>query len=238
MNRRALESPSCLFLVDETSHNRNWRRQRGGRRPICCRRIDWRRRQRPESMRQPRMCRRWRPSMIILRKPVAGLSDKTLARFLTRVCRAAKLKGTVNVLVTSNGELRTLNQRFLGKDAPTDVLSFAPMPGMMPELAGDIAISAEIAAHNARLLHHSPADEVKILALHGVLHLAGYDHEHDDGEMARKETSLRRKLNLPVGLTERNGSWPEAVSPGFRKRPRKKRNAAAATKLRPRRPKP
>jgi probable rRNA maturation factor len=143
--------------------------------------------------------------MILLRKPVAGLNDRGLSRFLARICRAAKLRGTVNVLVTGSKELRALNLRFLGKDAQTDVLSFSPMPGFVNGFAGDIAISAEIAGQNARLLRHSTAEEIKILALHGVLHLAGYDHEHDRGEMARKEASLRRSLGLPVGLTERNG---------------------------------
>ena len=63
-------------------------------------------------------------------------------------------------------------------------------------LAGDLAISAEIAARNARRLGHSAADELKILILHGLLHLAGHDHETDGGEMARKEARLRRALGL------------------------------------------
>jgi probable rRNA maturation factor len=70
-------------------------------------------------------------------------------------------------------------------------------------LAGDIAISAEIATQNARSLGHTPALEVKILGLHGFLHLRGYDHERDHGQMARREQKLRRELNLPVGLIER-----------------------------------
>jgi len=156
--------------------------------------------------------------MIILRKSVPGLSDRTLSRFVSRVCRAARLPGTVNVVVTGNTELRDLNHRFLGKNVPTDVLSFPPMPGFENDFSGDIAISAEIAAQNARLLKHSLADEIKILALHGVLHLAGYDHEHDRGEMARKEAALRRSLGLPVGLMERNGQ--------ARKNLRKKAKAA------------
>ena len=65
------------------------------------------------------------------------------------------------------------------------------------------AISAEIAAHNAWALRHSPAEEVKILVLHGVLHLRGYDHECDNGQMARREKQLRAKLHLPLGLIER-----------------------------------
>ena len=143
--------------------------------------------------------------MVIFRKHVAGLSDTALAKFVAQAGRAVKLRGLVNVLVTSSPELRTLNLRFRGKDKPTDVLSFPPGPGFGSVLAGDIAISVEIAKQNARRLGHSVAQEIKILALHGVLHLAGYDHERDHGVMAGKETKLRQSLGLPVGLIERNG---------------------------------
>ena len=142
--------------------------------------------------------------MVIVRKRVAGLSEIALARFVTRAGRAARLHGVVNVLLTSNRELRTLNSRFRGKDRPTDVLSFPPVFGLVNAFAGDVAISAEMAAHNARLLGHSPAEEVKILTLHAMLHLAGYDHECDDGEMAHTEERLRKSLGLPIGLIHRN----------------------------------
>jgi probable rRNA maturation factor len=142
--------------------------------------------------------------LVILRKPVAGLSDTALANFVARASRATKLAGTVNVLVTSSAELRSLNRRFRGKDQPTDVLSFPPAPEFENGLAGDIAISADIARQNALRLGHSAAQEIKILALHGVLHLVGYDHETDQGTMAGKETKLRRSLGLPLGLIERN----------------------------------
>ena len=101
--------------------------------------------------------------------------------------------------------MRSLNRRFRGKDKPTDVLSFPPMSDFAEGLAGDVAISQEIAAKNAHAIGHAPADEVKILALHGVLHLAGFDHESDNGEMAREANRLRSKLRLPVGLIERSG---------------------------------
>jgi probable rRNA maturation factor len=143
--------------------------------------------------------------LVTLRKPVAGLSDAALAKFVARASRASKLKGTVNVLVTGNAELRSLNRRFRAQDQPTDVLSFPPAPGFRNRLAGDIAISADIARQNARRLGHSAAQEIKILALHGVLHLVGYDHEHDQGTMAGKEADMRRALGLPPGLIERNG---------------------------------
>jgi probable rRNA maturation factor len=70
-------------------------------------------------------------------------------------------------------------------------------------LAGEIAISADVARQNSARLKHSVGEEVKILALHGILHLAGFDHERDNGEMARKEATLRRSLKLPAALIER-----------------------------------
>jgi len=115
--------------------------------------------------------------LIIVRKPVPGVRESTLARFAGKAARAVKLKGSINILVTSSRELQALNRRFRGKDMPTDVLSFPPMANFSTGLAGDIAISAEIAARNAKALGHSTADEIKTLALHGILHLAGYDHE-------------------------------------------------------------
>lgn len=143
--------------------------------------------------------------MVILRKHVAGLSESALAKFTTRASRSVGLHGVSNILVTTSRELRALNRRFRGKDQPTDVLSFSPEPGFGDTFAGDIAISAEIARQNARSLGHSDAQEIKILVLHGVLHLAGYDHENDNGVMAAKEAKLRRTLGLPVGLIERTG---------------------------------
>lgn len=142
--------------------------------------------------------------MVILRKRVAGLSGPALARFATRAARAVRLRGSANVLVTTSNALRALNRRFRGKDRPTDVLSFPPVSGLSEDFAGDIAISAGIAAQNARRLGHTAAQEIKILVLHGLLHLAGYDHERDRGEMKRKEERLRRALGLPAGLIARS----------------------------------
>ena len=153
---------------------------------------------------KPAKCAK-KKNLVILRKPVAGLSDTGLAKFVARASRAIKLTGTVNVLVTGSSELRSLNRRFRDKDQPTDVLSFPPGPCFVNGLAGDIAISADIAKENARRLGHSAAQEIKVLALHGLLHLVGYDHECDQGVMARKERQLRRTLGLPLGLIERSG---------------------------------
>ena len=148
-------------------------------------------------------CDRGETNVIVLRKTVAGLSEASLGRFVMQAARAAGLRGSVNVLVTSSQEMQSLNGRFRGKDQATDVLSFAPAPGIPVRFAGDIAISAQIAAQNAKRLGHAAKDEIKILALHGVLHLAGYDHERDDGAMATKEQHLRKQLRLPLGLIER-----------------------------------
>jgi len=141
--------------------------------------------------------------VIIFNNPVAGASESSLARFLARARRAAGLRKRVVVLVADNRELRELNRRFRGQNRPTDVLSFPAAPEANTKLEGDIAISGEIAAANAARLGHPPATELKILILHGLLHLAGYDHENDNGAMARREAELRRELRLPETLIER-----------------------------------
>jgi probable rRNA maturation factor len=142
--------------------------------------------------------------VVIFQKRVAGLTELSLDRFLARARRAIGLKRTVNVLVTSGAEMKSLNRRFRGKDKPTDVLSFPSDPEAGSQLAGEIAISSEIASKNARLLGHAPAEEIKILVLHGLLHLRGFDHESDNGEMARREQMMRVKFRLPSGLIERS----------------------------------
>jgi len=140
------------------------------------------------------------------------LSEASLTRFVTRVRRAAGLKSMVDVFVTSSAEMKTLNRRFRGKDKPTDVLSFPATDDLRKKFAGEIAISAEIASENARALGHSPAQEVKILVLHGVLHLQGYDHETDNGQMASRESQLRAKLRLPAALIDRTMTAASAAS--------------------------
>jgi probable rRNA maturation factor len=146
--------------------------------------------------------------LVILHKKVPGLSAQSLERFVLRARGAVGMRGVVNVLVTNGSAVRALNSRFRGQNKTTDVLSFpaAADPSgarKAPRFAGEIAISADIAVQNARSFRHSPAEEVKILALHGILHLAGFDHERDNGAMARKEEKLRRNLRLPVALIER-----------------------------------
>jgi len=144
--------------------------------------------------------------LVILQKRVAGLTPLALGRFVARAGRAAGLRDAVNVLVTTNSKMRSLNSRFRGQDKPTDVLSFPAEAGSGARFAGDIAISAETAAENARRLGHPVSQEIKILVLHGILHLRGYDHERDKGQMDRRERRLRRALRLPVGLIERTSA--------------------------------
>ena len=138
--------------------------------------------------------------MIILEHDSTEIHQRALTWFATKAKRAVGARGELSIRITSSAEMRKLNLRFRRKNKPTDVLSF---PADALELAGDIAISAEIAAANADQLGHSVDTELKILILHGLLHLAGYDHETDAGEMQAQEARLRRRLNLPVGLIER-----------------------------------
>jgi len=147
--------------------------------------------------------------------PRKGIDANELTDFAEAAVRAIKgarsSSGTgIGILITRSAELQRLNRRFRRKNKPTDVLSF-PAAAIdhgknYPFVhLGDIAISADIAADNASRLGHSIQDEVKILILHGVLHLSGHDHASDKGQMAALETKLRRKFELPASLIERAG---------------------------------
>lgn len=138
--------------------------------------------------------------LLFLRAP-AGLPRAELRDFARRLSQEAAGGKRFLCLLTDDRELRRLNSQFLGKDRPTDVLSF-PEPGP-DEFLGEIAISVERAREQAAALGHALADEIKILMLHGVLHLLGMDHETDRGRMARRERALRRQFGLPQSLTER-----------------------------------
>jgi len=140
--------------------------------------------------------------IIVSEKKIPGLGSRGLDSFVLKASHAAGLSGAVSVLITGNSSMRGLNARFRGKNRPTDVLSF-PAAASANGFVGDIAVSLDVAVANARLLGHSVADEIRILILHGILHLAGYDHENDHGEMAKEEIVLRKRLALPTGLIER-----------------------------------
>jgi probable rRNA maturation factor len=104
------------------------------------------------------------------------------------------------VCIASDAALRLANRRYRGTNHSTDVLSFPEGGGAR---LGDILISAPRAQRQARRLGHSVDEEIKILLLHGLLHLLGHDHERDGGRMRRLEQNWRRRLGLPAGLIER-----------------------------------
>jgi probable rRNA maturation factor len=148
----------------------------------------------------------------------------SLRRFFVRSCVAVPVDGEVSVLLTTDRQIRRLNRRFRGKDKATDVLSFPaaewsgnrmPRAGMP---SGDLAISVETAAAQASHFGHPLVVELKILMLHGLLHLAGFDHEADEGEMAAREDALRRRFRLPSTLIARSTARHPADRSSSRRR--------------------
>ena len=144
-----------------------------------------------------------------LRVPATRTLTRNLSRFLTEAQAALRLRGQVTVLLTTDAAIRSLNRRFRGKNKATDVLSF-PSAQDLPQNAkpaervvGDLAISVPTARRQAAEHGHALTAELRVLILHGLLHLAGYDHEIDDGQMHRRERQLRTRLGLPLGLIER-----------------------------------
>jgi probable rRNA maturation factor len=134
-----------------------------------------------------------------------------LAGWLARVAPASA-SGSVNVALVSDRLAQTLNCQYRGRDYATDVLSFPvgePAKGATgrsrrpSDLLGEIVIARGVARRQARRAGHSETTELRVLALHGLLHLLGYDHETDRGAMARLERTLGRKGGLPAGLIER-----------------------------------
>jgi probable rRNA maturation factor len=197
--------------------------------------------------------------VILERRKTKELSRLALARFANKAQRAAGLRGEVNILLTGDAEMRRLNLQFRRKDKPTDVLSFPTAPAgssasaagssasaagssasaagsaALPDSAaggGDIAISLAAARAQAVALGHDLLTEAKVLILHGMLHLAGHDHECDHGEMLRLETKLRDELHLNAGLIERTlirGATPTRKPTG---KPTRKRTGGSAARTR------
>lgn len=126
----------------------------------------------------------------------AGLSG-----WLTRVA-PARARGLVTIALVSDTEIQKLNKTFRRVNHATDVLSF---PSLEPRVLGEIAIARGVARRQAKEAGHSELTEWRVLALHGLLHLLGYDHESDDGRMQRAERRLRRKGGLRDGLIDRVG---------------------------------
>jgi probable rRNA maturation factor len=154
-------------------------------------------------------------------------SARTLSRFLAEAQAAVRLRGQVTVLLTTDAAIRGLNRRFRSKNKATDVLSFPVGGPVAAEVAGDVAISVPTALRQVAGQGHALSVEIKVLILHGLLHLAGFDHETDAGQMARRERLLRARLRLPQGLIERTDAPQTSASKRVkRQRPAPKRSAA------------
>jgi probable rRNA maturation factor len=160
------------------------------------------------------------------------IADRGLARWLAALV-PARLRGEVAIALVSDAQIRKLNREYRGKDAETDVLSFVADPDperdiprtpsprtatrrtatprtatprpATPRFLGDIAIASGVARRQARAAGHPLQTELRVLALHGLLHLLGYDHDAPDdrGRMGRAEARLRRRGRLPAGLIAR-----------------------------------
>lgn len=149
--------------------------------------------------------------MIVNRQKAVGINLPGLRRFGRRLRRVLRLgRQDFNVCFVDDREIQRLNSTYRGKPHPTDVLSFPWKPAAEPTsrrdrtrefrgFLGDIVISVEAARRNARAEGHSTLDEIRWLILHGVLHLLGYDHETDRGEMTALELSLRERLEIDGG---------------------------------------
>ena len=128
------------------------------------------------------------------------VATRGLGPWLSKVAPASA-KGDLSVAIVSDRRMRALNRQFRGKDKITDVLSF---PSDERGFLGDIVIAAGVSKRQARDAGHSAQTELRVLALHGLLHLLGYDHDADHGKMARVEMRLRKKAGLKEGLIERS----------------------------------
>ena len=128
-----------------------------------------------------------------------GIRAAGLASWLRSIA-PRRARGSVTVAIMPDARVQALNRQYRRKDTPTDVLSF---PSGERGYLGDVVIAAGVARRQAKTAGHSLQTELRVLALHGLLHLLGYDHEHDDGRMSRLERRLRARGGLREGLIER-----------------------------------
>jgi probable rRNA maturation factor len=140
-------------------------------------------------------------NLILYRRAGTALPRRDIRAFADQLRDHVTGGRPFTCMITDDRELERLNRMFLGKDFPTDVLSF---PSAGPGALGEIAISVQRAREQAEEHGHDVAQEVRILMLHGVLHLLGMNHERDRGSMARAEKRWRQAFDLPVGLIERS----------------------------------
>jgi probable rRNA maturation factor len=147
-------------------------------------------------------------STVTFRRPASDVRPRAIGLFARRLQDEVASGRHFDCLITGDGELRKLNREFRGKDYATDVLSFPArdeggLVGRRSRGIGDIAISLARARAQGREYGHPTEMEIRILMLHGVLHLLNMDHETDGGRMARTEKRWRTRLALPNGLIER-----------------------------------
>lgn len=142
-------------------------------------------------------------SSIVYHLRAPAIRRRELSRFAARLSRELAGGRPFSCLLTGDAEMAKLQREFRNKHKTTDVLSF---PSQAPGWLGDLAISYDRARAQAREHGHTIQTEVSLLMLHGVLHLLGMDHERDSGEMAARETRLRKKFGLPGGLIERSAA--------------------------------
>lgn len=181
-----------------------------------------------------------RPGLLVTLVSPAGArgAARGLGPWLARVA-PRRVHGAVTIALVTDARMRGLNRTFRRVDRATDVLSFpafaqatarrfAPTPRSAPMCLGDIVIATGVATRQARAAGHALGTELRVLALHGLLHLLGYDHDTDNGRMARTEAKLRRAGALTEGLIERAGR-------GRRPATRSRQTTPATTAGRPRR---
>lgn len=137
---------------------------------------------------------------ILFRKTLAKGERELVREFAEQIAEEVLNGGQFVCLITGDEQLQQLNLDFLGHDYPTDVLSFPTGNAVEP---GELVISLERAAEQAAEHGHGLVDELKILMLHGALHLMGMDHETDKSQMRRTETKWRKHFGLTRGLIER-----------------------------------
>jgi len=121
---------------------------------------------------------------------------------LEKIVNILNIKKDIELLIVSNKKIQQINNEFRNINKPTDVLSF-PLKDLPNAPLGSIIISIDKAKSAALSYNHSIEEEVTLLFIHGILHLLGYDHEEDNGEMRQKEEELIKLLNLPKSLIVR-----------------------------------
>lgn len=160
-------------------------------------------RKRPAELIMPESSDDQPPRRVVFRKRFQDVASRPLQAFAELLSNEVASGRDFACLITTAEELAELNERFRQKAESTDVLSF-PASGD-PAYLGDLAISLPHARTQAREFGHSTTDEVRVLMLHGLLHLMGLDHEVDRGQMRRAESRWRKRLGLPTGLIARAG---------------------------------